>query len=154
MSGITHPAVGIVQTTEELWDDNPERAKMRAHLIVTRLIEAGYIEGVVSYGMACKKEGETNFKSPDLIKTCDAIADRLTREDTHDGCGDGPLKTQRIFEASICPGCGKPIELTDSMTIHQDRKWHLLCVTPSNEMDERRVPRFDGTRASLNKSSA
>jgi len=126
MSGITHPAVGIVQTTEELWDDNPERAKMRAHLIVTRLIEAGYIEGVVSYGMACKKD---------------------------DGYGDGPLKTQRIFEASTCPGCGKPIELTDSMTMHQDRKWHLLCVPLSNEMDERRVPRFDGTRASLNKSS-
>jgi hypothetical protein len=52
MSGIIHPAVEIVRRSVRLWDKDKERADMRAHLIVCRLIDAGFIEGELKGMMA------------------------------------------------------------------------------------------------------
>lgn len=147
---IIHPAVEIVKQSIRLWDDDPQRAAMRAHLIVTRLIDEGYIEGVVKGAMAYQK-------LPSVADIQKQMAEAFP-EKVDDGCGDGPLQTKQIlkqFEHSKCPGCGKPILGAQTKT-HMGQEWHLLCAIPHNEMAERLVPRqpADNRLDGLKKSSA
>jgi hypothetical protein len=40
-----HPAIAIVKATEKLWESDDLRARLRADLIVARLIQMGYLAG-------------------------------------------------------------------------------------------------------------
>lgn len=51
MADLLHPAVRIVEAAERLWTENDARAACRAQLIVSRLIETGFLWGKVRDGM-------------------------------------------------------------------------------------------------------
>lgn len=51
---LSHPAVRVVELTEELWSASKEQAGRRALHVVRSLIEAGFLpDGAVRRGIPC-----------------------------------------------------------------------------------------------------